>query len=433
MRQVCRSLNRSFILSLFHSLNLVGIIGGGIVGFCSAYYLHKAGHQVTVFDQGHIADGCSFGNAGMIVPSHIIPLAQPGMIAKGMRWMLKSTSPFYVKPRLNADLLRWGWLFYQHSTPKHVQQSIPVLRDLSLLSKKLYQDLAINGDLIFEWQERGLMMLYKTEAAEHEMAEEADVANRAGIEAQILNGQQVQNLEPHTRVDVRGAVYYPGDAHLNPGELMRALVAYLRREGVTILENHPVTGFETTGSRVTTLHARGSYDVDELVIATGAWSPGMVQQLGLKLPLQGGKGYSFVLQNMMNNVRVPAIMLEARATATPMGTSLRFAGTLEIAGTDLTVNMNRVRGIAEAIKQYYPDMLIDMPPVDAVWRGLRPCSPDGLPYIGRSERYDNVILATGHGMMGLSLGPATGKLVSEVVVGSVNSLDIGPFKPERFA
>src|SRR5919202_5167578 len=123
----------------------VGIVGGGIVGLCSAYYLHKAGHRVTVFDQGPIADGCSFGNAGMIVPSHIIPLAQPGMIAKGMRWMLKSTSPFYVKPRLNIDLMRWGWLFYRHATTKHVERSIPVLRDLSLLSKKLFQDLAANG------------------------------------------------------------------------------------------------------------------------------------------------------------------------------------------------------------------------------------------------------------------------------------------------
>ena len=178
----------------------IGIIGGGIIGLSSAYYLHKAGHQVTVFDQGPIADGCSFGNAGMIVPSHIIPLAQPGMIAKGMRWMLNSTSPFYVKPRLNTDLMRWGWLFYRHSTPEHVERSIPLLRDLSLLSKTLYQDLAANGDLDFGWQERGLFMLYKTASAEHEMAEEAEVANRAGVEARVLNGQQVQDLEPHTRV-----------------------------------------------------------------------------------------------------------------------------------------------------------------------------------------------------------------------------------------
>ncbi len=412
----------------------VGIVGGGIIGLCSAYYLQKAGHRVTLFDQNPIADGCSFGNAGMIVPSHIIPLAQPGMMAKGMRWMLKSTSPFYVKPRLNIDLARWGWLFYRHSTSEHVERSIPVLRDISLLSKTLYQDLAANGDLEFEWQERGLLMLYKTASAEHEMADEANVANRAGIEAQVLTGQQVQNLEPDTRVDVRGAVYYPGDAHLNPGELIRSLVGYLRRQGLTILENQTVTGFGKTGSRIDSVEtAQGSYSVDEVVVAGGAWSPSLAQLLGLSLSLQGGKGYSFMLRNVTNNVRIPAIMLEARATATPMENSLRFAGTLEVAGTDMTVNMNRVRGIVQSINQYYPDMPVEMPKVDAVWRGLRPCSPDGLPYIGRPKRYDNVVLATGHGMMGLSLGPATGKLVSEVINGKADSMDISAFHPDRFA
>ncbi|GAB2566167.1 NAD(P)/FAD-dependent oxidoreductase [Spirosoma areae] len=411
----------------------VGIVGGGIIGLCSAYYLHKAGLSVTLFDKAPIADGCSFGNAGMVVPSHIIPLAQPGMMAKGMRWMLKSTSPFYVKPRLNADLLRWGWLFYRHSTPSHVERSIPVLRDLSLLSKTLYQNLAVNGDLAFEWQERGLLMLYKTVSAEHEMADEAIVANRAGIDAEVLTGQQVQALEPDTRVAVRGGVYYPGDAHLNPGELIHSLVAYLRREGVTILDGQAVTGFGKTASRVTSVQtAQGDYEVDEVVVAGGAWSPTVARHLGLNLSVQGGKGYSFMLRNVTNNVRVPAIMLEARATATPMGTDLRFAGTLEVAGTDMTVNMNRVRGIVQAINQYYPDIPVEMPAVDRVWRGLRPCSPDGLPYIGRTDGYENVVLATGHGMMGVSLGPATGKLVSELIADSVQSMPIDAFRPNRF-
>lgn len=412
----------------------IGIVGGGIIGLSSAYYLHKAGYRITLFDQNPIVDGCSFGNAGMIVPSHIIPLAQPGMIAKGMRWMLNSTSPFYVKPRLDFDLARWGWLFYRHATTEHVKRSIPVLRDISLLSKTLYQDLAANGDLDFEWQERGLMMLYKTASAEHEMAEEASVANQAGIEARILSGQQVQEFEPNTQVNVRGGIFYPGDAHLNPGELVRSMVTYLRKQGVTILENHTVTGFGKTNTQINAvLTAQGSYPIDELVIAGGAWSPSLAQMLDLNLSLQGGKGYSFILRNITNNIRIPAIMLEARATATPMSNDLRFAGTLEVAGTDMTVNMNRVRGIVQSINQYYPDVPVTMPQVDKVWRGLRPCSPDGLPYIGRTERYTNVVLATGHGMMGLSLGPATGKLVSEIINGAVDSMDISALSPDRFA
>ncbi len=411
----------------------IGIVGGGIIGLCSAYYLQKAGHRVTLLDQDTIADGCSFGNAGMIVPSHIIPLAQPGMISKGMRWMLNSTSPFYVKPRLNLDLARWGWLFYRHANDAHVQRAIPSLRDLSLLSKELYQDLAANGDLSFEWQERGLLMLYKTAGAEHEMAEEADVANRAGIEARLLNGQQVQDLEPDARVDVRGGIFYPGDAHLNPNELIRSLVAYLRKNGVEILEKRTVTGFGKTGKHITAIQtAQGDVAVDAVVVAGGAWSSDISRQLGMSLSMQGGKGYSFMMNDVKNNVRVPAIMLEARATATPMGKSLRFAGTLEVAGTDMTVNMNRVRGIFQSINNYYPEIKVEMPKVETVWRGLRPCSPDGLPYIGRTDRFDNVVLATGHGMMGLSLGPATGKLVSEVVNDKVDSMAIDAFSPDRF-
>ncbi len=411
----------------------IGIVGGGIIGLCSAYYLQKAGHRVTLLDQDTIADGCSFGNAGMIVPSHIIPLAQPGMISKGMRWMLNSTSPFYVKPRLNLDLARWGWLFYRHANDAHVQRAIPALRDLSLLSKELYQDLAANGDLSFEWQERGLLMLYKTAGAEHEMAEEADVANRAGIDARLLNGQQVQDLEPDARVDVRGGIFYPGDAHLNPNELIRSLVAYLRKNGVEILEKRTVTGFGKTGKHITAIQtAQGDVAVDAVVVAGGAWSSDISRQLGMSLSMQGGKGYSFMMHDVKNNVRVPAIMLEARATATPMGKSLRFAGTLEVAGTDMTVNMNRVRGIFQSINNYYPEIKVEMPKVETVWRGLRPCSPDGLPYIGRTDRFDNVVLATGHGMMGLSLGPATGKLVSEVVNDKVDSMVIDAFSPDRF-
>lgn len=411
----------------------IGIIGGGIIGLCSAYYLQQAGHRITVFESGTIGDGCSSGNAGMIVPSHIIPLAQPGMIAKGLRWMLRSTSPFYVKPRLNADLLRWGWLFYRHSTPEHVERSIPLLRDLSLLSKRLYQELAGSGPVAFGWQERGLLMLYKTVAAEHDMAEEAELANRAGIEALVLNGQQVQDLEPNTPVSVRGGVLFPGDAHLNPGQLVQSLKTYLLHQGVTVLENQPVTDVVRAGARVTAVRTgQGDFPVEAVVLAGGSWSSGLAQKLGLRLPVQGGKGYSFIVKGMGPSVQIPAIMLEARATATPVGPDLRFAGTLEIAGTDLSVNPNRVRGIVQSINQYYPGIPVQMPSVETVWRGLRPCSPDGLPYIGRVPGVDNAIVATGHGMMGVSLGPATGKLVAELIEGEPRSLAVSGFAVERF-
>ncbi|MEZ4904193.1 MAG: FAD-dependent oxidoreductase [Spirosomataceae bacterium] len=269
----------------------VTIIGGGICGLFSAYYLQKEGVQVTLIERGNFSDGCSFGNAGMIVPSHIVPLAQPGMIAKGLQWMLKSTSPFYVKPRLSWDLMRWGMLFWQHATPAHVERSIPVLRDISLLSKQLFQELAATGEIDFGWHERGLLMLYKNADTEHEMAEEAHLANRAGIAAEILNPQQVQALEPNVKVDVRGAVYYPGDAQLIPQLLIKNLLVFLKKKGVQVFENEELIDFEKKGKTITTIRTSiGQHSVQQLVIAAGAWSPILAEKLGISLPFRGGKG-----------------------------------------------------------------------------------------------------------------------------------------------
>ena len=410
----------------------VAILGGGIIGLSSAYYLQKAGCQVTIFDKNDLSDGCSYGNAGMIVPSHIIPLAAPGMMAKGFRWMLSPTSPFYVKPRFSGDLLKWGYYFWKSATESHVQRSIPVLRDLSFLSKNLYQDLAKSGDVDFSWQEKGLFMLYKTQNAEHEMTEEAQIANHAGVEAHQISGEEVQKMETEVKTNVRGAVYYPGDAHLNPNHLIQNLIKFLKGKGVVFKTTDADVSMKESSNQVAITTQEGTFSFDELIIATGAWSPSVTKQLGISLPLQGGKGYSFMLNDVGKNVKIPAIMLEARATATPMNSNLRFAGTMEIAGTDLSVNMKRVSGIVNAINQYYPEISVSMPQPENVWRGLRPCSPDGLPYIGRLKNHKNITLATGHGMMGISLGPATGKLVSQIVLNEVTEMDLEAFNPLRF-
>ena len=411
----------------------INIIGGGVSGLFSAYYLQKSGCEVTIIERGSFADGCSFGNAGMIVPSHIIPLAQPGMITKGLKWMLSSTSPFYIKPRLSWGLVRWGMLFWKYSTEQHVQYSIPVLRDISLLSKQLFQELNASQEVAFGWHEKGLAMLYKNASVEPEMIEEAHIANKAGIEAHVLNGNEMQQLEPHVKTDVRGAVYYPGDAHINPNQLISNMVRHLRTNGVTILENQEVLDFEIQGNTIRGIITdQQKIEADEVLIASGAWSPLMTEKLGISLPLQGGKGYSFMLNDVAKNIQIPAIMLEARATATPMANDLRFAGTMEIVGTDMSVNPSRVRGIVQSINNYYPDVEVSMPDTNTVWRGLRPCSPDGLPYIGSVKHFKNLTLATGHGMMGISLGPATGKLISEVITHQKTSMNIKPFEPMRF-
>ncbi|HNR75111.1 MAG TPA: FAD-dependent oxidoreductase [Cyclobacteriaceae bacterium] len=409
------------------------IIGGGIIGLSSAYYLNKAGYDVTVIDKGDLSDGCSHGNAGMIVPSHIIPLAAPGMISKGIRWMFDSTSPFYVRPRVNFDLLKWGWTFYRHANKMHVAKSIPALKELSLYSKACYQQLVKDLPFDFGYAERGLLMLYQTPETEHEEAETAAIANDHGVKAQILSAEEVQSLEPDVRVTVRGGIYFPGDAHLTPQQFMQQLIPYLKKRGVSFVTNSAVNDFSMQGGKIASVITDQSEQTfDEIILATGSWSGSVAAKLGITVPMQAGKGYSFLVNDVEKNIRIPSIFLEARVAVTPMGKNIRFGGTMEITGVDHRISINRVKGIVDAIPKYYPDLKVAMPEVKNIWHGLRPCSPDGLPYIGRSKKIQNLTFATGHAMMGLSLGPGTGKLVADLVTGNSPEVQHLMFDPERF-
>ncbi len=411
----------------------VAIIGGGIIGLSSAYYLVKAGHRVTIFDKGDPSNNCSWENAGMIVPSHFTPLAAPGMISKGIRWMFNSRSPFYVKPRLNKNLLKWGYLFYKHATEKQVEQSIPALKELSLLSKTLLREMVIEQKFDISYLERGLMMLYKTIEAEHEETITAKLANKIGIEAHVLSESEVQQMEPDVKVSVKGGVYFPGDAHLTPHLLMKSLISFLQKNEVAMHYNTEVFPISSADNKISFLQtSAGKFDFDEYVIAGGVWSTEIVSNLGINLPMQGGKGYSFTIPEVKNNVRIPSILLERRVAVTPMGNSLRFGGTMEINGTNLSVNMNRVQGIVNSIPEYYPEMKINIPEKEKIWKGLRPCPPDGLPYIGRTKKFHNLILATGHSMLGLSLSAGTGKIVEQLVSTVPTSISLGYYSPERF-
>ncbi|MCB0490992.1 MAG: FAD-dependent oxidoreductase [Cyclobacteriaceae bacterium] len=414
-------------------MSKVGIIGGGIIGLTSAYYLVKAGHKVTVIEKGNLQEGCSFGNAGMIVPSHFIPLAAPGMISKGIRWMFNSKSPFYVRPSLNPDLLKWGYLFYKHANQANVDKAIPALKELSFYSRSLYQQLAKDLPFDFGYNERGLLMLYQSEEIEKEEQETAEVANHFGVVARVLTADQVQELEPDVKVNVRGGVYFPGDAHLTPQDLVNQLVPFLKDSGVEFITDCEVFDFKIDNSKIQTLVTNlGNYSFDEIVLATGSWSGTIAKRLQLSLPMQAGKGYSFTLNNVQKNIRIPSIFLEARVAVTPMNNSLRFGGTMEITGVNHKISMNRVRGIVESIPKYYPEMKVDLPTEEKVWHGLRPCSPDGLPYIGRSRQLNNLILATGHSMLGVSLGPGTGKIVADLVDEKKPDVGLLSFNPERF-
>jgi D-amino-acid dehydrogenase len=407
----------------------VCIIGGGIIGLCTAYYLSIEGYQITIIDKSEMTDGCSYGNAGMIVPSHIIPLAQPGMIKQGIKWMFDSKSPFYVKPRLSLDLIKWGLQFYQYANTNHVSKSMPALRDLSLFSKELYHDLSkVSTDFLYE--EKGLLMLYKTNKVGEEVYHEAKEAEELGLKVNCLSKDDVTKLETGVKTDVMGGIHYTGDAHLYPQKFMEFIKEELKNRKVTILNNTQVNDFVLKNKNITELTTtRGNIKVDEVVLAAGAWSPELAKKLNIKISILPGKGYSLTLKNQNEKPSIPSILCEGKVAVTPMGNDIRFGGTMEITHTkDTKINKNRLQGIVSSINAFYPDLNITIPEEKDIWYGFRPCTPSGMPIISRDLKIKNLTITTGHAMMGLSLAPASGKIISEIISGKKTSVNMSMFQ-----
>lgn len=411
------------------------IVGAGVIGMGTALFAAREGLEVTVVDQGAGGgDGCSFGNAGMIVPSHFVPLAAPGMVARGLRWMWNPESPFYVRPRLDRDLMTWGLRFWRSASAAHVSRSGPLLRDLHLASRGLLEEWAAEWGDDFGLAQKGLLMLCRTAEGFHEESRMAEKARALGIPAEVLTRAEVQALEPTLRMEVAGAVRFPLDCHLVPERLMAALRSAAERAGVHMLWSTTVTGWITNASRVEAARtSAGEMPADEHVLAAGIWSTSLARGLEVRVPMQAGKGLSLTLPKPRRLPTHCAILGEDYVAVTPMGGALRFAGTMELAGLDRTVGPARVRGIVRAVTRCLPDFTeADFAGVP-VWSGLRPCSPDGLPYVGRVARYDNLSVATGHAMLGVSLAAITGKLVAQILCGRSPSVDVAALRPERHA
>lgn len=408
----------------------VTIIGAGVIGLSTALYCARRGMRVTLIERNlPQRDGCSFGNAGMIVPSHFIPLAAPGMVKLGLKWMWNPESPFYIKPRFNFDLITWGLRFWQASTQQKVDQAAPVLRDLSLLSRQCFDEIGLDFGLV----KKGLLMLCKQQQT---LDEEAHMAQRActlGIPAEVLDAKATAALDPSITMDVAGSVFFPKDCHLSPERFVAAIEAELKDRGTEFLWQTEVQGFaKEDGIMKAVKTSQGEVPCDELVLSGGIWSDEMARSLDLKLPMQAGKGYSLTLQNPRQLPALCSICTEARLAVTPMNGTLRFGGTMELAGIDETINPRRIKGIVRAVPDYFPAFKESDFAEIQPWRGLRPCSPDGLPYIGRTRRWKNLTIAAGHAMMGLSLAPATGQIIASTLSGEPSPIPLALFNPDRF-
>lgn len=419
------------------STKSVIVCGGGIVGLCTAYYLAREGLSVTVVEkQGEVGhDHCAVGSSGYVSPSHVIPLAAPGMVWKGLKWMLNSRSPFYIQPRLDTELMRWGWHFWRASNRARVVRAAPVLRDLCLHSRALFEELdELTGDRS-EFRKDGLLNLCRTAQSLHEEANGlARLANELGVEAQVLDARQTAALGLGVKLDIAGSVYFPIDAHLTPARFSVALAGLLKEMGVRFCWDTTIYGWRKFDRRIAAVQTTaGDLIADEFVLTGGSWSSGMLAGLGLRMPMQAGKGYSLTLPKPRYRITKPFILKERRVAVTPMGDTLRFGGTMEIAGHNDRVRGERVEQIMAGVMAYMPEFT----PADFAglkpWFGYRPVSPDGLPYIGRFGRYANLATACGHAMLGVTLAPVSGLLVADLLSGRKPSVDLTLLNPDRYA
>jgi len=409
------------------------IIGNGIIGLSSALAALRRGFDVTVLDRNapHI-ENCSFGNSGMIVPSHFAPLAQPGVISQGLRWMRDPESPFYVQPRLSWDLLKWGTRFYMATNVDQVAAGSELLKELHLASREMYckwQEEGIDCSLAT----RGLLMLCNSEHGLEEESHLAEKARQLGIPASVLDPHETAALDPNITMSIKGSVYYPKDCHLNPNQLIQSLREKVSSLGGKFVYGKHVLGWNESAGKIQAVRTTsGDYQADEFVLSTGVWSDAMSKPLGLKIPMQPGKGYSLTLPDPVELPKVCSILVEAKVAVTPIGSGLRFGGTMQLGELNESIDPRRITGILKSIPKYMPKFKPSHFEGIEPWVGLRPVSPDGLPYIGRTAGIGNLVVATGHAMMGVSLGPITGELVGQILAGEPSKIDLQLASVDRF-
>jgi D-amino-acid dehydrogenase len=412
----------------------VVVLGAGVIGMAVAQACAEEGHAVTVLERlPRGRDGCSFGNAGMVVPSHFTPLATLGTLRLGLKWMWNPESPLYLRPRWDADFFAWMVRFVVSTNPVKVALAEPVLRDFNLFSREVYEELAGRG-WDFGFEKRGLLMLCRTKRGLEEEAHAALRARELGLEADVLDSRGLAAIERGAELQVEGAVHYRGDRHLVPERFVGCLEEDAAARGADLRFGVEVVDWDCTRGRVMAVRTSEGerFEADEFVVCGGAWSDAVVSGLGVRLPMQPGRGYSLTLRKPRQVPDVCSILCEDRVAVTPMSGGLRVGGTMELAGMGRPVNPARVAALGRALVRYYPSFVeSDFAGIEP-WQGLRPCSPDGLPYLGRTQRWSNVVVATGHAMMGLSLAPGTGRLVAAVIGEREPEVPVELFSPDRF-
>lgn len=408
------------------------ILGGGVIGLACAHYLLAAGRTVEIVDQATVGAGASHGNCGTLTPSHAPPLAMPGMIGKALRMMFEADAPFHIKPRLDFALLHWMLRFAARCNWTDFRRAIPVRAGLLMRSRELIEALVAAERLDCGFEALGTLSVYRDAASLERMQPSLERLREVGMPFDLMDGAAACRLEPALDEHIAGAIHYPRDAHLRPGRFVVELARRVRERGGTIREGERVSDFRTDGDRVTAvITGVAERRAREIVLALGAWSPALGRELGIAIPVQPGKGYSITYERPAVCPRIPLTLKERSVCVTAWADGYRLGSTMEFAGYDSSLNRHRLDALVRGASEYLIEA--EGPRRVEEWYGWRPMTWDDLPIIGRAPRYANLTLATGHGMLGVTLSAITGLLVSEIVCGRPPSVDPTPYLPSRFA
>lgn len=406
----------------------VVIVGAGAIGVCIAYELIRAGARVTVLERDEaVGYGCSLGNAGLLRIDHMHPLANAAAVRQGLRYMFDPAGSFAFRPR--PGLAPWMARFMLAARPARVQESERLLRSMARLSLSVHEEYVREG-MDTGLRRDGVMDLFLSERGFESGLRQAEKAASEQIPVTVLSADDLKEVIPGLRSWLPGGIIYSRECHCDPLQFTTAVGASAANGGAVIRTGIDAQRLEVSGRRINAVRTSdGLVYGDQFVISAGVWSHGLAKPLGLRLPVESGKGYHIEYARQPNDPIVPFIMNEKHVAVTPLPGALRLGGTLELSGLDPTVNDRRVDAIRRA-----GDQVLDLSRarVSRIWSGLRPCSPDGLPMLGRTARAENLFIATGHGMQGIVLAAATGRLTAQAITGQPSSLEIRSMTPDRF-
>lgn len=414
-------------------MSSVIVVGAGHIGIACAHYLSQDGYDVTVIDQGLIGDACSRANCGFVAPSHVMPLTTPQSLRDGIKSLFNSKAAFRVKPQLRASLYRWLFQFGRRCTQRQLHFAGKTLQSILDVSIDEYRGLLNGSTIDCEWNNDGLLFVFATQKALQEYAETNEMlARNFDRSAKHISGEELARLEPALRDDLAGAFLYEDDGFLRPDKLNASWSEKLKGDGVVFIEQCQLEGLNKNGGSITSLMTtQGEMTADRYVFATGAWSSKIAADLECDIPIEPGKGFSVTMTAPEQLPRYPFLSEEAHIGVTPFDGGLRIGSMMEFAGFDDSLPDFRIQQLKDKAKQFlkYPVGQADT----HTWYGWRPMTWDSLPVIGRLPRLSNGLIAAGHNMLGLTLAPVTGKIITDIVNERQSDLPLDALSPARFS